>query len=160
MRTRSLLPLAALAVLASATPGCGPTPPPPAPPPPPTWPHYEPGATAPKAPDPEPIQYPHVGRTYDDALAIPEDLDAVASEPELSDSDLAAPLNDPAFLTSCGVVESTVVVVKVAVRGGKALGVTVATSPPSASLSSCLDKAVRQLTWPPSAKRFSFKTRF
>ncbi|MBK6465416.1 MAG: hypothetical protein IPF92_31100 [Myxococcales bacterium] len=159
MRSRSL-PLAALALASTlATVACSPAAPPP-PPPPPAWPHYEPGATPAKAPDPEPIAYAHEGRTYDDALAIPEDINAVASEPELSDATLGGPLNDPALLASCGVVESTIVVVKVAVRGGKALGVTVATSPPSAALSSCLDKAVRQLTWPSSGRRFSFKTRF
>lgn len=165
MRSCSLPPLAALLFLpcvlvAFAALGCGPATPPPPPPPAATWQHFEPGVTPPKAPDPEPVKYAHVGRSYDEALAIPEDMSAVADEPELSDSELSAPVADPELLTSCGVAEGTVVVLKVAVRAGKVLGVTVATSPPSPTLSSCLDKAVRQMTWPPSGKRFSFTTRF
>ncbi len=158
MQLRLVLPLAVCWLAGALTLGCEKNEPPPKAPEP--VPHYNAGPPPPPVVDPVAIKYPHPGRSYDDALSIPEDLDAVQSAPELSDAELSAPMTNPAFLAACGVSSSTVLMVKVAVRAGKALGVTVATSPPSAELASCVDKAVRQLAWPPSAKRFTFTTRF
>lgn len=96
--------------------------------------------------------------SYDEALAVPEELDLVKREPELSNAELAAPLKNAAFISECGAPDSTKVIVKVAVREGHAMGVSVSLSPDDPEAAQCIDKAVRTLTWPASKKRFSFTT--
>ena len=44
------------------------------------------------------------------------------------------------------------VTVRVAVKMGRAVGVTVSTNPPSPAMAACIDRAVRGLQWPPSPK--------
>jgi hypothetical protein len=44
------------------------------------------------------------------------------------------------------------VVVRVAVRMGAPIGVTVTTNPPSNGVAACIDRAVRGLRWPANAK--------
>jgi hypothetical protein len=107
-----------------------------------------------------PVAYAHSGQSYDEALAVPEELDAVKSEPELSDADLSKPMQNSEFLSTCGAPDSMKVVVKVAVREGRAMGVTVATSPEDPAVAACVDKAVRELSWPTSKKRFSMTTAY
>lgn len=98
------------------------------------------------------------GMTYDEALAVPEELDLVKREPELSNAELAAPLRNATFISECGAPDSTKVVVKVAVKDGHAMGVSVALTPDDPDAAQCIDKAVRAFTWPASKKRFSFTT--
>jgi len=65
-----------------------------------------------------------------------------------------------AFVGECGAPDSMKVTVKVAVKGGRAVGVSVYTTPPDPRVSSCIDGAVRRLSWPPNAKMDSFTTSY
>jgi hypothetical protein len=98
--------------------------------------------------------------SYEDALAVPEDLSAVAGEHELTDVELSLPMRSPTFLADCGVQDSLKIMVQVAVRDGAAVGVTVRTVPDDAKLAECIDRAVRGLTWPASKRRDSLTTRY
>jgi hypothetical protein len=44
------------------------------------------------------------------------------------------------------------VTVRVAVKMGRAVGVTVSTNPPSGGVAACVDRSVRGLQWPVSPK--------
>lgn len=72
--------------------------------------------------------------------------------PDLSNAQLGAPLKNAPFISGCGAPDSMKVTVKVAVKMGRAVGVSVYTNPPSGSVSSCVDRHVRGLSWPANAK--------
>lgn len=93
-------------------------------------------------------------------MATPEDLNATKSAPELTDHQLSSPMASGGPVSECNTPDDTKVVVKVAVVDGKAAGVTVLTKPENPEVASCIDKAVRALTWPASAKRFAFTTSY
>jgi hypothetical protein len=80
--------------------------------------------------------------------------------PDLTDAQLAGPMQNATFLGACGVPSSTHVTVKVAIRGGHAVGVSVYAIPPSAPLAGCVERQVRGLRWPFSAKMDSFVTTY
>ena len=65
--------------------------------------------------------------------------------PDLSDAQLNAPMRNAAFISGCGAPDSMKVTVKVAVKMGRAVGVSVYTNPPNAGVASCIDRAVRGL---------------
>ncbi|MGA7122019.1 MAG: hypothetical protein WBY94_18060 [Polyangiaceae bacterium] len=75
-----------------------------------------------------------------------------AGLPDLTDNQLSAPLRHASFVVSCGAPDSMKVTVRVAVRMGHAVGVTVTTTPPNGGVSACVDRAVRGLRWAESAK--------
>ena len=56
------------------------------------------------------------------------------------------------FITGCGAPDDMKVTVRVAVKMGRAVGVTVTTNPPSAGVAACVDRSVRGLQWPVSPK--------
>jgi hypothetical protein len=72
--------------------------------------------------------------------------------PDLSRDQLAAPLKNGTILAACGTPDSTKVVVKAAVKMGRAVGVSVYTTPPNRELASCIDRRVRGLGWPVNPK--------
>ncbi len=72
--------------------------------------------------------------------------------PDLTNAQLAAPLRHASFVSGCGAPDDMKVSVRVAVKMGRAVGVTVSTTPPSAGVSACIDRSVRGLQWPVSAK--------
>jgi hypothetical protein len=72
--------------------------------------------------------------------------------PDLTNAQLAAPLRHAAFVVSCGAPDDMKVQVRVAVRMGAPVGVTVTTSPPSGSIAACIDRAVRGIRWPANPK--------
>jgi hypothetical protein len=78
--------------------------------------------------------------------------------PDLSDGELAGPLRDGSFLDACGVPGSTKVTVKVAIRNGRSVGISVYATPPSQSIAGCVEEHVRGLQWPSNAKMDSFVT--
>jgi hypothetical protein len=80
--------------------------------------------------------------------------------PDLSDGQLSYPMRDGSFLDACGVPSSTKVTVKVAIRNGQAVGVSVYTSPPNKPLGWCVEKQVRGFQWPSNAKMDSFITTY
>jgi len=123
-------------------------------------------------------------RSYDEALSTPERLDVNDDRVHLTDAQLTGPIRG--VLTGCRVSSNARVTVKTAVKGGRAIGVTVIVrfehpSPPkrpsraaargaaltakaeakaSAKIITCVDRAVRAVVWPPSSRRDSFATDF
>lgn len=73
-------------------------------------------------------------------------------QPDLTNAQLAAPLRHASFITGCGAPDDMKVTVRVAVKMGRAVGVTVSTNPPSAGVAACVDRSVRGLSWPVSPK--------
>ena len=73
-------------------------------------------------------------------------------QPDLTNAQLAAPLRHASFITGCGAPDDMKVAVRVAVKMGRAVGVTVSTTPPNASVSACVDRTVRMVQWPVSPK--------
>ncbi len=73
-------------------------------------------------------------------------------QPDLTNAQLAAPLRHASFITGCGAPDDMKVAVRVAVKMGRAVGVTVSTNPPSPGVAACVDRSVRGLQWPVSAK--------
>jgi hypothetical protein len=73
-------------------------------------------------------------------------------QPDLTNAQLAAPLRHASFITGCGAPDDMKVAVRVAVKMGRAVGVTVGTTPPSAGVNACVDRTVRMLQWPVSPK--------
>lgn len=69
---------------------------------------------------------------------------------DLTDAELAEPLQRGAFVNRCGAPSSMKVSVKVAVLDGRAAGVTVTTDPEDADVARCIDAEVRGLRWPSS----------
>jgi hypothetical protein len=103
------------------------------------------------------------GKSYEAALAGNNEdvsIGGAKGAPDLTDAQLGGPLRNGGFLNACGAPDSMHVTVKVAVRGGRAVGVTVSTSPPNPQIASCVDHAVRGLTWPVNGKMDSFVTTY
>jgi hypothetical protein len=80
--------------------------------------------------------------------------------PDLTDAELAGPLREGTFLDACGVPSSTHVTVKVAIRNGHAVGVSVSAVPPSREMGWCVERHVRGVQWPSNAKMDSFVTTY
>ncbi len=76
-----------------------------------------------------------------------EDYDKSAP-PDLSAGAYGAVLNKGTYLNSCGVPSNMTVNICAAVQNGRAVGVTVTTSPPNKGVSSCIAGAVRGLPIP------------
>jgi hypothetical protein len=69
-------------------------------------------------------------------------------------------MRSAAFISGCGAPDSMKVTVKVAVKNGRAVGVSVYTNPPNAGVAACVDRHVRSLSWPSSPKLDSFITTY
>lgn len=82
------------------------------------------------------------------------------SGPDLTDGQLGGPMRNAAFVSACGAPDSMKVTVKVAIKGGRAVGVTVITNPSNGGVASCVDRSVRGLSWPVSSKMDSFVTTY
>lgn len=80
--------------------------------------------------------------------------------PDLSDSQLSYPMREGTFLDTCGVPNSTKVTVKVAIRNGHAVGVSAYANPSNREMAWCVERQVRGLSWPSSAKMDSFITTY
>ncbi len=72
--------------------------------------------------------------------------------PDLSNAQLSAPLMHASFIGGCGAPDDMKVTVRVAVKMGVPIGVTVSTSPASGGVAACIDRAVRGLRWPANPK--------
>lgn len=103
------------------------------------------------------------GASYESAVAgnIQQiDMNGHAIGPDLTDLQLSGPLRNATFLSSCGAPDSMHVTVKVAIKMGRAVGVSVYSSQPNGAVTSCVDRAVRNLAWPVNAKMDSFVTTY
>jgi hypothetical protein len=79
---------------------------------------------------------------------------------DLTDTQLAGPMRNASFLSSCGAPDSMKVTVRVAIRMGNAVGVSVYTNPSNNGVAACVDRAVRGLHWPANPKMDSFTTTY
>lgn len=102
------------------------------------------------------------GMSYEAALAsnVQEINMGGKGGPDLSDAQLSAPMKNASFISGCGAPDSMKVTVKVAVKGGRAVGVSVYTNPPNPGVAGCVDRHVRGLGWPPNSKMDSFTTTY
>ncbi len=69
---------------------------------------------------------------------------------DLSREELAAPMANGSFVGGCGTPGSMKVTVKAAVQNGRAVGVSVYTTPPDPGISACIANAVRGIRFPVS----------
>jgi hypothetical protein len=72
--------------------------------------------------------------------------------PDLTNAQLSAPLRNASFVPACGAPDDMKVLVRVAVRMGVPIGVTVTTTPPNNGVAACIDRSVRGLRWAANAK--------
>ncbi len=102
------------------------------------------------------------GMSYEAALASNNQEVTIGAKggPDLTDAQLNAPMRNAAFISGCGAPDSMKVTVKVAVKMGRAVGVSVYTTPPNAAVASCIDRHVRGLGWPANPKMDSFTTSY
>ncbi len=77
--------------------------------------------------------------------------------PDLTNAELAAPLR---HMSLCGAPDDMHVSIRVAVKMGHAVGVTVSTNPPNPSIAACIDRQVRGLGWRPSPKTDFVQTNY
>ena len=95
------------------------------------------------------------GGSYEAALAANNEQITIGGGgggPDLTNAQLGGPLKNATFLGACGAPDSMKVIVKVAVKMGRAVGVSVYTTPPNGAVSSCIAGHVRGLSWPANAK--------
>jgi hypothetical protein len=79
-------------------------------------------------------------------------MGAAAGAPDLTNAQLSGPLRNASFVPACGAPDDMKVLVRVAVRMGAPIGVTVTTNPPNNGVAACIDHAVRGLRWPANGK--------
>jgi len=79
---------------------------------------------------------------------------------DLTAGQFQAVLGNGTYLNACGVPESTSVRVCAAIQNGRAVGVTVSTSPSSGSLNACLAGKVRSMSFPSHPKLDVTRTSF
>jgi hypothetical protein len=112
------------------------------------------------APPPPPAAAAETFPTYEEALAKePPPAEDDPSVP-LTDAQLAAPMRNATFISKCGAPDPMKVTVSVAVRDGKAVGVSVSTDPSDPKVATCVDRYVRALVWTRSPKLASFTTTY
>ena len=103
------------------------------------------------------------GMSYEAALGSNNQqvtIGGAGSGPDLSDAQLAGPLRNATFINACGAPDSMKVQVRVAVKMGHAVGVSVYTTPSEPRIAGCIDGAVRRLSWPANAKMDFVTTRY
>jgi eukaryotic-like serine/threonine-protein kinase len=103
------------------------------------------------------------GMSYEAAIASNNQelkIGEKAGGPDLTDSQLAGPMRNAAFVDGCGASQSMKVTVRVAIKMGRAVGVSVSTNPPNPGVASCVDRAVRNIAWPVNPKMDSFTTTY
>jgi hypothetical protein len=119
------------------------------------------------APDEPPPPPPFRGRgpagpTYEAAIGsnVQDVTIGKSAGADLTDPQLAGPMRSGSFVGECGAPDSMKVTVKVAIKTGRAAGVSVSTSPPDPDIAGCIDRYVRTFTWPSSPKMDSFTTTY
>lgn len=80
------------------------------------------------------------------------DMGKKGSKADLTDSELGGPMRSSSFMGSCGLADSANAEICVALKQGKALGVSVKVSPTNNKVAACIDKATRRLKFPSSDK--------
>jgi hypothetical protein len=98
------------------------------------------------------IAGPPVSETPDAGDAGAPPPPRVTQANPLSNAQLGAPLVNGRYVTECGAPDNMKVVVKVTVAKGRAVAVTVKTTPPNPAVASCVEKATRAKLWDISPK--------
>lgn len=81
-------------------------------------------------------------------------------KPDLTVGQLGAVLNTGSYLNACGVPSSMSVSVCAAIQNGRAVGVTVTTSPKNGGISGCISGQIRSLRFPSNPKLDITRTNF
>lgn len=71
---------------------------------------------------------------------------------DLTAEQLGRPMANSAFMSSCGLPDSSGVDICAAVKNGKPLGVSVTVKPANNKVATCIDRSVRKLSFPKSDK--------
>lgn len=102
------------------------------------------------------------GPTYEAAIASNKQEIVIGDKagPDLTDGQLTGPMRNGTFVGECGAPDSMKVTVKVAIKLGRAVGVSVSTSPPDPDIAGCIDRYVRTFSWPSNGKMDSFTTTY
>jgi len=102
------------------------------------------------------------GPTYESALASNKQEINIGGKqtPDLTDAQIGGPMRGGGFVGECGAPDAMKVTVKVAIKQGRAAGVSVSTSPNDPDIAGCIDRYVRTCTWPSSNKMDSFTTTY
>ncbi len=103
------------------------------------------------------------GASYEDILKSATDTVTIgppSHQPDLTNAQLSAPLLDASIITRCGAPDDMKVKIQVAVKTGRAIGVTVTTAPPNRVIAACIDQSVRRLQWPSNPKTDFVTTTF
>jgi len=79
---------------------------------------------------------------------------------DLTANQFASVLNHGGYIAACGTPDSTKVNICAAVQNGRAVGVTVTTNPPNASLSNCIAGKIRAMSFPVHHKLDIVRTTF
>jgi hypothetical protein len=82
------------------------------------------------------------GAAGSDAAAMPH-----RQSGPLSNAQLGAPLVHGTFVSACGAPDDMKVTVTVTVKFGRAVSVTVKTTPPDPAVASCIERAAREMQW-------------
>jgi hypothetical protein len=80
------------------------------------------------------------------------DMGKKGGGPDLTNSQLGAPLSSGGFMAGCGLPSSANADICVAVKQGKPLGVSVKVSPRNNRVAACIDRATRRVRFPASDK--------
>ena len=89
-----------------------------------------------------------------------EEIKMSGGQADLTAGQFGNVLNRGSYMTSCNVPSSMEVNICAAVQNGRAVGVTVSTSPPNGGVSSCVASHVRGLSFPSNPKLDIARTRF
>jgi hypothetical protein len=109
----------------------------------------------------EPAEEMHVqvavstGKSCEKAIdENPQNLDMgkKGGKADLTDAQLGAPMKTSAFFSHCGLKDNENAEICVAVKAGKALGVSVGVNPVNKRTAACIDRAARKLHFPASEK--------
>lgn len=105
----------------------------------------------------------HFGMSYEAALNANNEeikMGNAPGGPDLSNAQLSAPMANGSYISACGAPGDMKVTVRVAVKMGRAMGVSVYTVPPNPAVAGCVDRHVRGLSWPAHPKMDSFTTTY
>jgi hypothetical protein len=105
---------------------------------------------------------PPSGASYESAIGSNNQHVTIgaAGGADLTDAQLSGPMSDGSFIDECGAPDDMGITVKVAIKMGRAVGVSVSTSPRSADVANCIDHHIRGLSWPSSPKMDSLVTTY
>jgi hypothetical protein len=107
--------------------------------------------------------YARGGMSYEAAIASNNqevNMGGGGGGPDLTDGQLSGPMRNATFIGGCGAPNDMKVTVRVAIRMGRAVGVSVYTNPADGAVASCVDRHVRGLAWPAHPKMDSFTTTY